>query len=104
MPDYRHGGQREGEHEGTLQLQNGEGIGSLRQETDSDMCPSQPRRLPEDGGTLARAVLRLRACEWGSRVFTTGGDYVEASLGTASPIMQDVGKVQGGSRGQKGKT
>src|SRR5215204_1106704 len=37
-----------------------------------------------------------------SRVFTTSRDYVEASVGTARPITQAVGKVQGGSCGQKG--
>jgi hypothetical protein len=38
----------------------------------------------------------------GSRVFTVSWDYAEASLGTARPITKAVGKVQGGSCGQKG--
>jgi hypothetical protein len=37
-----------------------------------------------------------------SSVFTVSWDYVEASLGTARPITKAVGKVQGGSCGQKG--
>jgi hypothetical protein len=38
----------------------------------------------------------------GSRVFTVHWDYVETPLGTARPITQAVGKIQGGSCGQKG--
>jgi hypothetical protein len=38
----------------------------------------------------------------GSRVFTTSRDYVGTSLGTARPITEAVGKVYGGSCGQKG--
>src|SRR5829696_9487371 len=39
-----------------------------------------------------------------SRVCTVGWDYVEAPQGTARQSTQTVGKVQGGSRGQKGES
>jgi hypothetical protein len=50
-----------------------------------------------------RAELRLRACGWRfESVHSVSWDYLEAPQGTARPITQAVGKVQGDSSGQKG--